>query len=48
MRRWGLEETVAANCHYVYLQLLPLSATDDFKEVVKSVLENRPAQFRGS
>ena len=48
MMRLGLEETFEANVHHVYLQLLPLFATDDFKEGVKSFLEKRPAQFKGS
>ena len=48
MMRLGLEETFEANVHHVYLQLLPLFGTDDFKEGVKSFLEKRPAQFKGS
>ena len=47
MMRLGLEETFEANVHHVYLQLLPLFATEDFKEGVKSFIEKRPAKFEG-
>jgi enoyl-CoA hydratase/carnithine racemase len=47
MMRLGLEETFEANVHHVFLQLLPLFQTDDFKEGVQSFLQKRPAQFRG-
>ena len=47
MMRLGLDETFEANVHHVYLQLLPLFATEDFKEGVKSFIEKRPAKFEG-
>ena len=47
MMRLGLEETFEANVHHVFLQLLPLFQTEDFKEGVQSFLQKRPAQFRG-
>ena len=47
MMRLGLEETFEANVHHVFLQLLPLFQTEDFREGVQSFLQKRPAQFRG-
>jgi enoyl-CoA hydratase/carnithine racemase len=47
MMRLGLEETFEANVHHVFLQLLPLFQTEDFKEGVRSFIEKRPARFQG-
>jgi enoyl-CoA hydratase/carnithine racemase len=47
MMRLGLDETFEANVHHVFLQLLPLFQTEDFKEGVRSFLERRPGRFQG-
>ncbi|MFC0588185.1 enoyl-CoA hydratase/isomerase family protein [Novosphingobium aquiterrae] len=47
LMRMGLNETFDTHVQHVYLQLLPLFASDDFKEGVASFLEKRPAAFAG-
>jgi enoyl-CoA hydratase/carnithine racemase len=47
MMRMGLDETFEANVHHVFLQLLPLMRSEDFKEGVKAFLERREPEFKG-
>ncbi|MBI2913657.1 MAG: enoyl-CoA hydratase/isomerase family protein, partial [Chloroflexi bacterium] len=47
MMRLGLEETFEANVHHVFLQLLPLIGSQDFKEGVRAFMERRDPQFQG-
>ena len=47
MMRAAETETFEQNIHHVFLQLLPLIQTQDFKEGVASFMEKRPANFTG-
>jgi enoyl-CoA hydratase/carnithine racemase len=47
LMRMGMEETFNDHVHHVYLQLLQLFRTGDFREGMVSFLEKRPADFKG-
>ncbi|HWE55242.1 MAG TPA: enoyl-CoA hydratase-related protein [Acidimicrobiales bacterium] len=47
MLRYGAEEGFSAHVQRVYLTLLPLFRTKDFREGMMSFLEKRPADFQG-
>ena len=47
MMRAAETETFEQNIHHVFLQLLPLFRTQDFKEGVASFIEKRPPNFIG-
>jgi enoyl-CoA hydratase/carnithine racemase len=47
LMRMGLSESFNDHVHHVFLQLLPLFRTQDFREGMASFLEKRPADFQG-
>ena len=47
MMRMGMNETFDDHVHHVFLQLLPLFQSEDFKEGMASFMEKRKAQFKG-
>jgi enoyl-CoA hydratase/carnithine racemase len=47
LMRMGLGETFNDHVHHVFLQLLPLFRTQDFREGMASFLEKRAADFQG-
>ncbi len=47
MMRMGLEETFPDHVHHVFLQLLPLMRSKDFKEGIAAFMEKRKPDFEG-